>query len=148
LVNSLYGTWGVNNISVITLLESSGIEVVREKNPSYKMEEEMRKAVNAVSSLEFQDRLDKDVDISTLFENYPRSNTSDGLATVCLAYDISQVFVIEGEINITFTLTEVWFYETANGFRMQIRYHWTEDYWLANESGDIDFTYEYKVTRY
>ena len=153
LANSLYGTFGANNMAVITTLESNGVEVIREENPNDDLQQEMKDIVKALSSLEYQDRLDKDVDISNLFELYPSGSSDE----ICLAYGISNAFVVtvdSTEIRfvfeyVSFTLPEG--EENPDAFIMNICYHWYYDggfLGVGARNDSVVFTYEYKVTRY
>ena len=152
LVNSLYGTWGANNIAVIANLESNGVEVIREENTNNELKQEMKDIVKALSSLEYQDRLDKDVAISTLFSLYPTGNASD--TDICDLYGISKGFrVSSGNSYVDFTYNGVSFAanSTQTGFIMNISYSYKSSGVIGNwgsQSGTINFTYEYKVTRY
>ena len=147
LVNSLYGTFGVNNISTITNLETSGVEVIKGVNNNGELHAGMKRIVKVLSSFEYQDRLDKDVDINNVLALYPSGNTS----TIRDLYDIPESFVITGDRNVTFTFTSVAFVETTAGFKIQITYHWVSDGLIGNwgsQNGDIVFENEFKVSRY
>lgn len=152
LVNSLYGTWGANNIAVIANLESNGVEVIREENTNNELKQEMKDIVKALSSLEYQDRLDKDVAISTLFSLYPTGNASN--TDICDLYGISKGFrVSSGNSYVDFTYNGVSFAanSTQTGFIMNISYSYKSSGVISgwfSQSGTINFTYEYKVTRY
>ena len=153
LVNSLYGTFGANNIGVIANLETNGVEVVKGTNTNGELKEEMKDIVKALSSLEHQDRLDKDADISNIFALYPTYTETDidnsvEPTSVCNFYGISESFVMNNSgTNVVFEFVTAIFVETENGFEFQITYNWESSGWFS-QNGTIVFDYEYKVSRY
>lgn len=143
LSNSLYGSLGANNISVVTMLGTSGVTVIKGTGNENEIQQEFLDIVNALSSLEYQDRLDENVSIDDLISVYPSGTSTD----ICLIYDIPQTFVLESDSKISFIFTSLTFTGNYNDFTLKISYHW-EQTGLFGDSGDIEFTYEYRIARY
>lgn len=143
LANSLYGTFGANNISPITTLETKDVEVIKGTGSENTLQQEFIDIVNALSSLQYQDRLDGNVSMADILALYP-SGTSTNL---CLIYDIPQSFALTNNDDIAFKFVSIVLTENDNGFTMQINYDW-EQVGLFGEDGSISFTYEYRIARY
>ena len=145
LVNSLYGSGGVTNLSTFLTLESKGVEVLYDKNESDTLDSNLQDVIAALSSLQYQDRLSKNIDIVTVLNSlYPSGSGSD----VCSAYNINPNFTITGESEAVFTFDSLSFEETSVGFKLKIKYNWEAGSWPFNESGEVTFEYEYRVERY
>ena len=117
------------------------------------MNQEMVAIVKALSSLEYQDRLDKDVPISNLYSLYPTGTST----TICSVYGISDSFVVTVDsTDIRFQFEGISFTvpdgnEFPDRFIMNIQYHWYYDGVLGGigaRNDEVIFSYEYKVMRY
>ena len=124
----------------------------------------MVKIVKVLPSLEYQDRLDKDVNVSTLFTLYPTYTDQDynngiSSSTICNLYGITDTFtvtldnarVIFSDVRITFIDSSVDEYNKA--FKFQITYKFEAQIkvlgsYVTAETGTITFDYEYKIMGY
>jgi hypothetical protein len=144
IVNSLYGTNGATNIAPITMLGTKDVTVIQGTS-SINIDEDIYKIVLALSSLEYQDRIDDEIIlIDMLNQMYPNGTTAD----ICSAYGIENTFDIEGETKIFFTFESLMFAESDNGFKMVITYSYTYQGYGGTTPQDVTFEYEYKVARY
>ena len=143
LANSLYGTFGANNIGVLTILEANGVEVIRGSGNSDELQQEFKDIVTALSSLAYQDRLDENVSIDNVLALYPSGTSTD----LCIVYNLPQSFVLANNTDIAFSFTSVVFSGNSNGFTMTINYHWVQNT-LFGDDGDVAFTTEYRIAGY
>lgn len=150
IVNTLYGTHGVTNIAVLLTLETSGATVIKDSEGSGDLDENFVAIVNAITSLEYQDRLKKGISMAdTIFKAYLTGTGS----TVCTTYGISNSFSIDsGDNTVEFKFNSISFVEVDDGeaFEIQAKYDWiARNGWgWEVDSNSIIFKYKYKVSRY
>ena len=147
LSNSLYGTFGANNVGAVTMLKSKDVEVIQGTTTDQELQQEFIDIVSALSSLQYQDRLDSLVDINDVLELYPSGDKTN--TDICNIYKLPQSFVLTTNDDISFKFDTLNFVANANGdgFVMQIVYDW-EQIGLFGQDGEVQFNYEYKVSRY
>lgn len=144
LANSLYGTFGANNVGAITMMKSKGVEVLQGSGNNNKLQQEFIDIVSALSSLQYQDRYNNTT-LEEILALYPSGDKSN--SNICLVYNIPQSFVLENNTDISFTFASLVLVENDNGFTMQIEYTW-EQVGILGEDGEVVFTYEYRIARY
>ena len=145
IINGLYGSNGATNIGVFATLQSNGC-TIEGSGSTANVPEGTQAIINALSSLEYQDRLSKNVNLATVVSQYASGNN------VYSAYDLKSSYTIDGDYEIVFNFTSVAFEVASDGssFTMLINYHWTVDTGIltGTQEGDVQYTYTYKITRY
>lgn len=147
VINSLYGTNGATNIAPITMLKTRDVQVEQGTGSTNEINEDIYKIVLALSSLEYQDRIDDRINLVNMLNTmYPNGTTTE----VCNAYDLTYKFEIAGDNTIFFTFSSLGFDETDDGFKIVITYSYYYRHWITGDSepADVTFEYEYKVVGY
>lgn len=159
LINSLYGTNGATNAAVIAELRANGVTVQGTTNSE--IPEGTRKVVDALSSLEYQDRVSKNIPLNTVLGQYSTLPSVYGIEDYVIdkvQFKFTTVNLVCGTLNTDGTYSGDVLNNgaySATTFRMVIKCTWVyspegffEGIVSGTQTGTIEFTYDYKVTRY
>lgn len=161
-VNSMYGSNGSTNAAVFAQLQANEVEIVGYGNGQ--ISPEVQTILNALSSLEYQDRVSNQIPIQTIYSQYSTQNI----------YNLPNEIIVENAeetTRIRYILDSITFGDddvmvdgkyTAKTFSMYISYSWTyaseglfgiwSSYGVPDGMTQADcvvtYRYQYHVTRY
>ena len=151
LSNSLYGSLGANNISAVATLTSKGVDVIQGSQQAATLQQDFVNIVTALSSLQYQDRLDSNINLEQIASLYLQgTRNSSNASDIYVVYNIPQAFVLENNTEITFTFEDLTIEpnNSDNGLVMTIHYSWAKEGIISGATGNVYFTYEYRIARY
>lgn len=148
IVNLIYGSNGALNAAVFATLTANNVNVIGAGEATN--DPNINDLVVALRGLEYQDKVPTGIDLSTVLKQFTDRYTARGGDD----FGIPEEFSIDcGDNNdITFTLTSIAFEPNTagDGFTMVVSYDYDARTLgiIPIESGSVQFTYKYKVTRY
>lgn len=150
VTNSINGSNGAVNVSVFNNLIAKGVKVTGNGSGG-EVDEEIQLIIDALISLEYQDKLSKDIPISTIYNQYSTNYSTYGLYN---SYDkkASRADVLFTFQYIDFESNDAQDEETkeyaGTYFKFKIVYKYSCTYLGETYSGNIEYTQNYRITRY